>query len=147
MENSGKVIVLLLVITGLYYFWSVADSPDVKITHINPVAPAAEPKIVEKAVNKSLSGLTVIAVSPADQAAVMAFGDSDLLTIKTGDELPETNLSVLQITNEKVVLRDAVTGDTYFAYLEAEDGVGRVQKMSNRIMMPTTRPVIPGKQG
>jgi len=76
-------------------------------------------------------GISLIATSVQDKNAVLNIDSIGTRVVSLGDQVGSDNLTVLQVSGDKIVLRGKLIEEVYFVYLKKGDSPSRVQKISN----------------
>jgi len=78
-------------------------------------------------------GFRLIVLSPADQKAVVLNEQGQTQVVAVGDSLAGNHYEVLQITSEKLVLKQAASGKLIWLFEDEGSKPGRVQEFSSSI--------------
>jgi hypothetical protein len=146
------VSLLFLAVVGSLYLFKGWQSNSIEDQPINGAADFYEPKVANESVYSEPRVITfnLIATSVNDEKAVLSLSSSKTRVVAVGDVLDASetgylSLKIARIAIKKIVLMDTDSEETYFVYLQDEQGLSRIQKISNTIQLnelPTITPVL-----
>lgn len=73
----------------------------------------------------------VSAISVRDGRAVLNMSNGGVTVVAKGDKVGSSNMEVVQITSDKLILRNIKNNDMYWVYSANSDGKSRFEKMTS----------------
>jgi hypothetical protein len=146
MESPGRIVVkvigivaisLLLIAVGIYFLIGTRSTES---TGVIEHPKRASPLLVD---TLDINQLTLLAVSVQDQKAVLSLGGAETVVVSKGEFIGSKEFRLLQITNQRIVLKRFTNDEMYFVYVQGEREKARngslVQKLSALIERQETQ--------
>lgn len=75
----------------------------------------------------------VLAVSPQNQRSVVQVSNGQLHTVKAGEEIPQTNMEVIDVQTQKLIVRDHRTGEMIWIFQAIDPNPSVIQRFTNNV--------------
>lgn len=96
-----------------------------------------------KSQNLDSPNISLIAASVVDQKAVLDIGQSSIKVFSVGDLVGSEGLRLVQISDQKAILKSNLDGEMFFVHLKRGDTPSLVQKFSNKLEVEPVTSIAP----
>jgi len=151
MKNIVWIIVLLLGACAVAYlaidFGHINSSDEAK-DKVNgeKITPTQQQTISLEPITSNELKLSLIAASESDQRAVVEGANGISHVLSVGDLLVNTNLKLVQVSGDKLVLRDGSDQDLYFLNKKLNGQSSQLVRLSSDVTLhqppPIQKPII-----
>lgn len=143
-----KTVIILIIIVGLAsYLWfgllqsdkRTKDQPKISQKNTNAPSPPRQsdvktPELVEAIAYVGLN-ISIVAVSELDNRAIVTHSDGITQTMEVGDKVSGTNLELIQVAREKLVLKDSAEQALYFINKSQGNEVSQVMRLASQLTL------------